>query len=197
MLPVHSWQRNRDTQFTELMFKQGQAPFLCFTLHEGTNYPVKKVSSEMEWFSFKMLNNNSINFSCLLLPYTGEHKIGYWLEFKYNTRLDWKKRRPIRLSLYLSCDFLFSFFSFSWGSFSSSGCRGIPKQLLLSLHFFSQVHLCHFPLCEMMCRRKMDPCSPLTLAVINISVLCATLAAWMWRWQLPRVAVDHHCVCVV
>lgn len=164
-------------------------------LHSSWRYKLscEKFRSEMEWFSFKMLTN-SIKFSHLLLPYTGEHKVGHWPEFMYNTRLDWKKRRPIELNL--SWNFIF-FPSFSWGSFSSSGCRGIPTQLLLSLHFFSQVHLCDFPLCEIMCRRNRDPCFPLTLAVINISVLCATWAAWMWRWQLPRVAVDHHCLCGV
>lgn len=139
----------------------------------------------MEWFSFKMLNN-SIEFSCLFLPYTGEHRVGYWSKFKYNNRLDWKKRRPIGLSLNLCCDFFF----FSWGSFSSSGCRGIPKQLLLLLHFFSQVHICHFPLCETMCRRKTDPCFLLTLAVINISVIIISslkveVAATSSGWGSP------------
>lgn len=66
----------------------------------------EKFRSEMEWISFKMLNN-SIEFSCLFLPYTGEHRVGYWSKFKYNNRLDWKKRRPIGLSLNLCCDFFF------------------------------------------------------------------------------------------
>lgn len=59
---------------------------------------------------------NSIKFSHLLLPYTGEHKVGHWPGFMYNTRLDWKKRRPIGLSLNLSCDFYF-FHLFFLGKF--------------------------------------------------------------------------------
>lgn len=135
--------------------------------------------------------NNSTEFFCLLLPYRGEHRVGYWPEFMYNTRLDWKKET--NWAEVESVLWFIIFFLFPVGAAFSLVAEGSQNSCFFHCSFFSQVYICHFPLCEIMCRRKMDPCFSLTLAVINISVLCAASAAWMWRWQLPRVAVDHHC----